>query len=328
MFTVPDKGEGQNDLQSIFFQEYLEALVAGINGLDCVLSGGAVTAQGSPDMTVAVAKAAVLSNGVLKPVTAGNVTIGAADSANPRLDLIVADSSGAKQCRAGTAAVNPKPPARTANDVLLAVVYVPAADTTIATAQIIDMRVMRTQGPITLYKTVAAETTNTTAAAIHILNKAASGVVIPSGLFLSGKTLRVRIYGNFLINSGTPSFALAILYGGTTMFSDASVVGAVDADRGAWFVEFNITAQGNADQALGGMITFSPVIAQRVAATTGIGEMALNATSANNPQTTPFSGSAAVDSDAADRTLAATITINVSNVANELVVEGATVELV
>jgi len=121
----------------------MDALVDGISGKNCVLSGCGCTPQGSPDMTVAVAAGEVLSNGALFSVSSGNVTIGAADGTNPRFDLIVANSSGTKAVRAGTASATPKPPARTANDVLLAVVYVPASDTTIAGNQIVDLRAMR-----------------------------------------------------------------------------------------------------------------------------------------------------------------------------------------
>lgn len=145
-FSIPDKGEGANDLQSILFQEYLDVIIAGIANTDVVHSGCAVTAQGSPDMTVAVAAGTVMSNGAPFAVTAGNVTITAADGTNPRLDLVVVNSAGTKAARAGTAAANPKPPARTANDVVLAVVYIPASDTTIGSNQITDLRVMKTIG--------------------------------------------------------------------------------------------------------------------------------------------------------------------------------------
>src|SRR3990172_11759135 len=91
MFTIPDKGEGDNDLQSILFQEYLEVLVAGIDGMNCVLSGLVVT--GGADMTPAVAKGSVLSNGVMFAVAAADVTIGTADATHPRLDFIVVTSA-------------------------------------------------------------------------------------------------------------------------------------------------------------------------------------------------------------------------------------------
>lgn len=319
-WTIPDKGEGDNDLQSICFQEYLDVLVAGINGIDCVLSGCAVT--GGADMTPAVAKGAVLSNGVMFPVTAGDVTIGAADATNPRIDLIVVNSSGTKAVRAGTAAASPKPPARTANDVVLAAVYVPANDTSIESSKIVDMRMMRTHGPITIYKQTAADTDNTTAAAIHLLKGATSGLVIPSGLFLSGRIIRVRIGGNYLANSGTPTIRFAISYGGTVMFSDISAASTADTDRSAWWINFDLTAQGNSDQTLNGLIAAGQ-IAAKTAPTTGIGDAWSTAMNI-----APMSGAAAVDSDAADRTLTVEGTFSVSNAANEFVTEYALVELI
>jgi hypothetical protein len=323
-WTIPDKGEGDNDIQSILFQEYLEVLVAGISGIDCVLSGLVVT--GGADMTPAVAKGAVLSNGTMFAVAAADVTITAADATNPRLDLIVVTSAGALAVRAGTAAAAPKPPARTANDVVIAVVYVPANDTAIATSQIKDMRVLRERGPITIYKTTVAETTNNTAAAIEALNKANAGVTIPSGLFLAGRTLRVRIGGNLLLNSGTPTVRIAVLYGGTTMFSDISAAAVADADRRAVFIEFDLVAQGNSDQALAGHVAITDNTQGTTAPTTGIGDIWPGASTMEPP--TAFGGSAAVDSDAANRLLSVQVTLSVANAADELVVETATVELV
>lgn len=320
-FTLPDKGEGQNDIQSIFFQEYLEALAAGISGVDCVLSGGACTAQGSPNMTVAVAKAGVLSNSVMFAVAGANATIGTADATNPRIDLVVITASGAIATRAGTAAAAPKPPARTANDVVLCAVFVPANDTTISSDQITDLRVIRGNGPLVIYRTATAETTNTTAAAIEALNKANSGVTIPSGLFLAGRTLRVRLGGNMLLNSGTPTVRVVVAYGGTTMFSDISAASTADADRAAWWLDFDITAQGNADQTLNGLLAMG-IIAAKTAPTTGIGDAWSTAYNV-----AAVSGAAAVDSDAANWLLSVQITFSVSNVANELVVEYATVEI-
>lgn len=324
-WTIPDKGEGDNDIQSIMFQEDLEVLVAGISGVDCVLSGLAVT--GGADMTPAVAKGAVLTNRLMKAVAAADVTIGTADATNPRIDLIVVTSAGALAVRAGTAAAAPKPPARTANDVVIASVYVPANDTAIATTQIKDRRVTP-PFPLCIYRTTAAETTNTTAAAIDILDKTNSGVIIPNGLFTTGRTLRVRINGNYLFNSGTPTLTLTIIYGAVTLFADASVAAVAGTQRGAWVIDFLLTAQGNADQALVGQLAISPVEVARVNPTTGIsGDLAFANTS-NRLGIVPFAGAAGTaDSDAADRTLRVQFTMNVSNVADEIVVEGATVEL-
>jgi hypothetical protein len=322
-FTIPDKGEGQNDLQSILFQEYLDVLVAGINGLECVLSGGAVTAQGSPDMTVAVAKAAVLSNGALFAVAAGNGTITAANGTNPRLDLVVITSAGAIAVRAGTAAANPKPPARSANDVVLAVVYVPASDTTIGSDQITDMRIMVTGGPVVIKKTTTAVVHNTDSAAFTYFT-----VTLPSGLFLAGKILRVRLGGNYLLNSGTPLMTINVAYGGTSMFSDVSVIGAADADRGGWWMDFDLVAQANADQSVNGFITMANTPAGHIpGSVSGIGDILGSVAVAGRPVTTPFSGAAAVDSDTGDRALIVQWTMNVSNSADEIVMEYATAEL-
>ena len=325
-FTIPDKGEGDNDIQSVLFQEDLEILVAGLSGLDCVLSGLVVT--GGVDMTPAVAKGAVLSNGTMFAVAAADVTITTADATNPRIDLIVVTSAGALAVRAGTAAAAPKPPVRTANDVVIASVYVPANDTAIGTSQIKDRRVMRERGPIGIYNTTAAETTNNTAAAINILDKTNAGVSIPSGLFLAGRIIRVRIGGNVLVNSGVPTATLTVIYGGTTMFADPSIASVADTDRRAWMIDLLLIAQGNSDQALFGSLFLQPLdIAVAAAATTGIGDFATASTS-NRLGTVPFSGSAAVDSDAANRVLQVQWTFSVANAANEIVVEGATLEIV
>lgn len=321
-WTLPDKGEGDNDIQSILFQEYLEVLVAGISGVDCVLSGLAVT--GGADMTPAVAKGAVLSNRIMYAVAAADVTITAADSSNPRIDLIVVTSAGALAVRAGTPAAAPKPPARTANDVVIAAVYVPASDTAIATTQIMDMRVTPPL-PTVIYRTIAAETTNTTSAAVHVLNKTGSGVVIPNGLFLTGRILRVRIWGNWLVNSGTPTLALSIAYGGSTLFTDTSSALVADADRRPWMLDFQLIAQANNDQAMIGWLHKTDPDVATTAPAAGIGDAWPEATT--NEGDSVFGGSAAVDSDAADRTLSVTMTYNVSNVADEFVVEGATIEL-
>lgn len=140
-FTIPNLAAAgfpdQAEPDSVDFD--ILALGSNMSG---VKSGCAVTAQGSPDMTVAVASGTIYTLGTQKTVTSGNVTIAAADGTNPRFDLIVADSSAAKQRRAGTAAANPVFPTLTAGDVALAAVYVPASDTAINSNQIIDKRVM------------------------------------------------------------------------------------------------------------------------------------------------------------------------------------------
>ena len=315
-WSIPDKGEGDNDLQSILFQEYLDVLVEGINGRTCVVNGCAVT--GGVDMTPEVAKGAVLSNGTLYAIAAGTVTIGAADATNPRIDLVVVTSAGALAVRAGTAAANPKPPARTANDVVLAAVYVPANDTAIATTQITDLRVVRDS--VVLKRSTAIVSNNTTSAA-----QTYATLTCPSGMLAAaGRILRVRLGGNYLSNSGTPTWTLTISYGGTTMYQGASAATTADTDRKAWFVEFDLVHTASNAQRLAGHVQFGTP-GTVTAPTTGIGPIGL-ATSNTQPIASA-NGGTTVDSDAADRTLNVQWTMSVSNAAVETVCEFSTFEL-
>jgi hypothetical protein len=148
-FTIPDNDEVSSPYhQARWMQTDIDALVSGIAG-NGILSGCAVTAQGSPNMTVAVAAGLVLIAGALVVVASGNVTIGAADATNPRFDLVVVNNAGTKSVTAGTPAANPKAPDIPADSVLLATVYVPANDTTIESAQIIQKQVgVRPDNPL------------------------------------------------------------------------------------------------------------------------------------------------------------------------------------
>lgn len=329
MFSLPDKGEGAHDVQSIMFQEHLDVLMAGLLGTDCVLTGLDVTAQGSPNMTVAVAKGSVLSNGALFAVAANaSVTISAANATNPRLDYVVITSAGAIAVRAGTAAAVPKPPARTANDVVLAMVYVPANDTTISTNQITDLRIIRGGSangggaPILLKKVTTPVTFNTTSAIQTYFT-----LTVPSGMLLAGQIIHVECGGTILCNSGTPTFTLTISFGGTTMFADVTTAGAADADRIPWRLEFDLIGQGTSDQALNGQLHFGQLTA-KTAPTTGVGEMLTPTAVANIQPAVPLNGSSAVNADTGNQDLLVRWTMSVSNAADEVSMEFATAQLV
>jgi hypothetical protein len=320
-WTIPDKGEGVNNIQSILFQEYLDVLVAGLQGLDCVLNGGAIT--GGADMTPAVAKCGVLSNRAMFAVAAADVTIGAADATNPRLDLIVVNNAGALAVRAGTAAAAPKPPARSANDVVLGVVYVAANDTAIATTEITDLRVFA-HSPITLLRQTTQKVQANSVATVSIFNTAPT---IPSGLFLAGRILRVRAWGNFLHNNTTSSsIVVRILYGGTVIFQDATAVfgTTADTDRNAWTLEFDLIAQGSAVQVMGGR--WLNQATTPAAPTTGIGDLATDEIMATSPLGSA-TGGIAVDSDTANRVLDIDFDMSTALATFEWVCQGITVEL-
>jgi hypothetical protein len=128
--------------------------------------------------------------------------------------------------------------------------------------------------------------------------------------------------GNMLLNSGTPTVRIVISYGGTTMISDISGTATADTDRLSWWIDFEINAQANNDQALVGSALISSV-GTKTAPTTGIGDIWSTTGNSNS-----FAGSAAVDSDAANQTLAVTVQFDVSNSANQLVTESAILEII
>lgn len=148
-FTIPNLADAAFADQAEVDKVDVDILVAAHNG-NRVISGCAVTAQGSPDMTVAVASGSVLVNGATVSVSSGNVTVTAANGTNPRFDLIVVDDTGTKSCTAGTAAANPVFPTIPADSVVLAAVYVPANDTDIDANQIVDKRVLGAAGGASL----------------------------------------------------------------------------------------------------------------------------------------------------------------------------------
>lgn len=325
--TIPNKGTKTSNFQSVGNEVDTNVWAAGISQIDCVLSGLAVTGSGAT--SVAVAKGAVLTNGVMKAVAA-NATFGTwtADATHPRIDLVVVDSSGTLQRRAGTAAALPLMPALTANDVVLAAIYIPANESPVAivTADIVDKRMMKEVGTVTVYKTIAAETTDTTTTAIDILNKSGSGVVIPNAIFATaGKCLRGRIGGNIQVNNGAPvNLLVEFLWDSATAMYSATNAPTLDADRRAFLLEFDIMAQGTADQALVGTMTCSTMAAGVTNPTTGTGPGWGTAEAV-----WPFTGAGVADfSGTSDHTLHVRMKFDVSNSANQVVVEYATLELV
>ena len=106
-----------------------------------VLSGLAVTEKGTgADMSVDVALGKAFVDGITYTESGTtNVVITAADATHPRKDLIVYDTAtSAPIAIAGSPAATPQPPDITANDILLALVYVAANDTSILDAEITD----------------------------------------------------------------------------------------------------------------------------------------------------------------------------------------------
>ena len=102
-FTILNEADAFNTNQAEVDSVDITILVSALDGT-AIVSGCAVTAQGSPNMTVAVASGVVIIAGTRASVTGANVTITTADGTNPRFDLIVSNGSGTLSATAGTAA--------------------------------------------------------------------------------------------------------------------------------------------------------------------------------------------------------------------------------
>lgn len=141
------------------------AAYAGLRGGIVAAADLAVVENGTPNMTVNVAGGQVIIPGtegsfqgsyVIENRGTLNVAIAAADATNPRKDLIVAKVqdaaySGASNVASivvvtGTPAGSPAEPAVPNNAWVLAMIDVPALDTTITNSQITDRRASTTNG--------------------------------------------------------------------------------------------------------------------------------------------------------------------------------------
>lgn len=194
-FTVPNVSAAGFADQAKLDSGDLEHILAPGVSLTGVQDGCAVTAQGTPDMTVAVAAGTVRRGGRKVTVAGGNVTITAADGGDPRFDLITVDVSGTLAAVAGTPAGNPELP-DPSGDVVLAAVYVPAADTAIESNQINDRRVDVDEPPhenVKWYGAVGDGVADDTAA-IQAADTAAAGsraVFFPDGVYGLASTVTI-----------------------------------------------------------------------------------------------------------------------------------------
>lgn len=146
-FTIPNDGSGLDSDQSELDRFDVETMLAVHQGY-AVISGCEVTEKGTPDMSVDVADGRVIVDDDELDVTGVNKAVSAADATNPRFDLVTVDGSGTVTVTAGTAAANPAFPTPPSSETLLAAIYVPANETAIETANIIDKRVLLRARPL------------------------------------------------------------------------------------------------------------------------------------------------------------------------------------
>jgi hypothetical protein len=277
-----------------------------------VVSGCAVTAQGTPDMTVAVAAGLVMVEGKIVSVSAGNLTI-SATAANPRTDLIVVDNTGAKSVVAGTAAASPGPyfPSIPANSVVLALVATTPDDpttTTINSNQIVDKRQMvSAHGAI-----LATKTSDTPVGPSSDVETVVFTGTVPGGLLAAGDVLRAVLHGNNLNNSGS---ALNMHYRtrfGTTLLTSTPQAQSTSANRTRWTAVMEMVALSTTAQRSG----ISIPVAQATA------------TNPFGPHTYVFSGTGATAEDTAtDKTFEWRLKMDTAHALAEMVAHSGYLQL-
>lgn len=146
VFTVPNLTDAPYPAQAGLDSGDVAIIAAGHSPTG-VVTGAAVTAQATPNMTVAVAAGLARVVGRRVAVAGGTATIGAANATNPRHDLVTIDTAGTLAVVAGTPAPitstsEPAYPAIPAGRLVLAAIYVPAAATAITTSMVTDKRVL------------------------------------------------------------------------------------------------------------------------------------------------------------------------------------------
>ena len=108
-----------------------------------VKSGCAVTAQGSPDMTVDIAAGVVRINNAYVVVSAvDNQAVTAADGANDRYDIIYVGVDATVHYLAGTATAAPYPPDLPAEHILLSILYIAQSSSQVDPGDIADNRII------------------------------------------------------------------------------------------------------------------------------------------------------------------------------------------
>lgn len=241
-----------------------EIMLAGIGGTAAatygqgptgVQSGCAVTAQGSPDQTVAVAAGVVRIGGRKVTVAGGNVSLSVADATNPRIDLITVDTAALKGVTDGTASADPVYPTLPAGKVILAQVFRAANDNTIQTADITDKRVLIDEPPVESVKWYGAKGDGSTndftaiTAAASALPANGGTILFPPGDYIVGSTWTPP-NSTVILGCHTPRWesvansTSACKLRMQTGFTDAALITLTSTSRGITFQ--NIALVGNA----------------------------------------------------------------------------------
>lgn len=117
-----------------------------------VLSGCTVSAQGTPAMAVDIAAGEVVFGNKRYTISGTSKSVDASDSTDDRYDIIYIDSSGVVQYADGNPDNNPYPPDLPAGSILLAILFVENASTTVEAGDVADARIISlVQGPQVMF---------------------------------------------------------------------------------------------------------------------------------------------------------------------------------
>lgn len=140
-FTIPSEAVAAYGDQSEVDSVDLDIITSGTQQRG-IKSGGAVTQHGPVNLSVDVASGVGVYDGTeFTWNSASGLVISAADSSNPRFDLVVVSTAGTVSISAGTASSDAKFPAIPANSIVLASIFIPATAGSVATGQIVDKRI-------------------------------------------------------------------------------------------------------------------------------------------------------------------------------------------
>jgi Microcystin-dependent protein len=225
MFNIPNSSDASNVLQAQPDSRDFSAIIAAAFSGTGVVSGCAVSAQASPNMTVAVAAGQVAVAGAVAAVTGGNVTIVAANVTNPRFDLIVVNNTGVKSAVAGAPAAAPVFP-DPAGQAVLAAVFVGANVSTITNAAITDKRLNAVTTPVVENTGVIKAFGGTVAPAGYLL---CNGAAVSRSTYAALFSLISTLYG---AGDGSTTFNVPDAVGrslvGQGSHADVSTMGAND----------------------------------------------------------------------------------------------------
>lgn len=320
-FVSPNDGVGLNTNQSVIFQEDWSIISDGISRKNCVLQGCLVTA--TTLLTLNVALGSVLSNNALFAIPAATIAVGTADATNPRIDYVVITSAGAKAIRAGTAAATPSAPALTANDVVLAIVYVPATATTLTSANIYDRRILRESGPVVIDTGFTDVTFSNTSAAQTYFTKTIPASLLSKSQGTSGFSgARLQMWGDHLVNSGAHTITLIIQFGAVTLFQDVTSSFNTSANRRPWHIDLMLDCESATSQDIAGRVEFTGATAL-TAPTTGAGDISAVAEQGN----TIVGAIGTVNTDTTDRVLLVQMTMSNAGVNNSISMHRSTLEI-